>query len=734
MADEHLALIASIEADPDDINAFLVYGDYLQGLGDPRGELIAQHCRALAQGRDPAQDRRARDTLRAHREALLGPMAPPKMSRRVGVEWRLGFIDGATVRGHKGAEIGEALATLLGSPSARFMRALTIEEPKSPREKLDDDALFATLVASAPPTLSELRVGDPGKHPLPDALRAKLPRLARPAEERWAQVLAGIAGQKRLKVALSTRGLPKLVARRVPGADAAPELDVDPAQLLVGLKAEVDKKRHLGLIDALRELFTADSLDALAEALLGQWIRKKEPAGQRWAQQLAGLIGGDRTAATLGNNLEDWSHQRAVQGVRLLASIGSELAVSEIFGLVTLLQRTHSRRFDGAETLRALAKQRGCSVELMVDRAAPRELPQIGKGKQPTKATVALGERQRAIRRWRLEEMLADGTRLSRGDFLRHVAWNPIVGPLARRLVWGVFSGEQLVRAFRLDEDGAALDLADAPAPAAGAAETIGLPHPLELGPERVDRWRARFDALAIEQPFEQLARATYSIEPAERRQARLVKRFAKRSIRFDTIASALYKRGYYPYQDMEGDNYGFPMGYGRYYGRGVSATIDTWQYLAVEVEQRERLEPGERPTITFGELHPVTFSEIVRDAEILVEGNRYRPARTAQQPKRAAAPARGGGGGVTASSSGSGFPFAELAKSGRSTCIVCEQKIPKGELRVGVERDIETDTFTGKGTRWLHFGCRDKCEEFAGVEDDIALLRANSPGVEVPS
>ncbi len=51
-------------------------------------------------------------------------------------------------------------------------------------------------------------------------------------------------------------------------------------------------------------------------------------------------------------------------------------------------------------------------------------------------------------------------------------------------------------------------------------------------------------------------------------------------------------------------------------------------------------------------------------------------------------------------------FPYAEVAPSGRSKCMQCEQMIEKGQLRVAVEREVDTGTFVSKSAGYLHVGC----------------------------
>lgn len=68
-------------------------------------------------------------------------------------------------------------------------------------------------------------------------------------------------------------------------------------------------------------------------------------------------------------------------------------------------------------------------------------------------------------------------------------------------------------------------------------------------------------------------------------------------------------------------------------------------------------------------------------------------------------------------------FPRAEVAPSGRSSCMQCEDKIDKGALRVVVEREIEG---FGKRPGYLHPGC---AAEFVGIEPAalLATLTENS-------
>ena len=55
-----------------------------------------------------------------------------------------------------------------------------------------------------------------------------------------------------------------------------------------------------------------------------------------------------------------------------------------------------------------------------------------------------------------------------------------------------------------------------------------------------------------------------------------------------------------------------------------------------------------------------------------------------------------------------SAYPYADHAPTGRASCIVCGEKLEKGSVRVAVEREIDTGSFTRKGPGYLHPSCID--------------------------
>jgi uncharacterized protein (TIGR02996 family) len=122
-------LEAAIAADPEDEGPYLVYADWLQSRGDPRGELIVvQHALETARGQAWARLRiRERELLAKYRDALLGPAALHHDARHF--DWRRGFVD----RMSAGFVLDEG-EQLVAHPSLALVRAVSNVELRRLRE------------------------------------------------------------------------------------------------------------------------------------------------------------------------------------------------------------------------------------------------------------------------------------------------------------------------------------------------------------------------------------------------------------------------------------------------------------------------------------------------------------------------------------------------------------------------------------------------------------------------
>jgi len=122
--------------DPLDPDAWLVYGDWLEEAGDPRGELVAIQAQHARDPGNPELLAAQRALFRRHADVLLGGLDGFLSPRgRAGpllrLSWEYGFIWTAnvTATGHSTDELVAGLRALLEHPSARFLHALSLGAP-----------------------------------------------------------------------------------------------------------------------------------------------------------------------------------------------------------------------------------------------------------------------------------------------------------------------------------------------------------------------------------------------------------------------------------------------------------------------------------------------------------------------------------------------------------------------------------------------------------------------------
>jgi uncharacterized protein (TIGR02996 family) len=155
-------LEARILTNPDDLEVYLVYSDWLSERGDPRGELIAVQ-RQLGQQPDDA-------TLKAREQALLDANGATWLGELVklgpkdlAVTWRWGFIDavriGPPIDQHEYSEIDfpDTIAQLMRLPGIGFLRVLVIGARGFDDSPTSWSGCIEALVdAGVPPSLRSL--------------------------------------------------------------------------------------------------------------------------------------------------------------------------------------------------------------------------------------------------------------------------------------------------------------------------------------------------------------------------------------------------------------------------------------------------------------------------------------------------------------------------------------------------------------------------------------------------
>lgn len=149
-------LMNAIRRAPDDPQNYLVLGDHLQQIGDPRGELIALHASSF-RGGTYFIEREETALLEAHADALYGAAFPFVRRGILRLKWFFGFVSSATIVCGDRVFTPEAIQVLFaGHPSFQLLRevALVRAEDRYPMQSAID-----VLAAAPSSTLASLRIG-----------------------------------------------------------------------------------------------------------------------------------------------------------------------------------------------------------------------------------------------------------------------------------------------------------------------------------------------------------------------------------------------------------------------------------------------------------------------------------------------------------------------------------------------------------------------------------------------
>lgn len=325
--------------------------------------------------------------------------------------------------------------------------------------------------------------------------------------------------------------------------------------------------RYPGL-EQVRETCTQESLAAFCWDLFQAWMYAGFPAKDGWALTALGVYGDDECARRLAPLIRAWpgeaAHARAVTGLEVLASIGTDVALMQLNGIAQKLKFKKLQDLARAK-IDEIAQARGLSVEELEDRL----VPELGLSQQGTLAldfgprafTVGFDEQLRPFVRdaagarltdlpkprksddaelakvsterfkdlkkdvrmlasqqlLRLELAMCARRRWRPHDFELLLARHPLLRHLVQRLVWAVYAQDRLLHCFRVDAEGSLSGADDAPFELPADAEAmIGIPHPLELGAMELAAFAERFADYELLQPFAQLARDTHALTAAE--------------------------------------------------------------------------------------------------------------------------------------------------------------------------------------------------------------------------
>ncbi|MFJ8128916.1 WGR and DUF4132 domain-containing protein [Streptomyces hydrogenans] len=422
----------------------------------------------------------------------------------------------------------------------------------------------------------------------------------------------------------------------------------------------------------VRELCTPESLAGFAWGLFEEWRIAGMPPREAWALHALGWFGDDDTVRALAPVIRSWpgegAHHRAVEGLDVLAAVGTDSALLHLHGISRRV-RFKALRQRAQEKIAEVAEGLGLTGEQLADRLVPdlgldadgstvvdygtrlfsvgfdealqpyvrdaggrrlKDLPKPGARDETELATaerkryLALKKEVRALAAdqvRRLEAAMVDGRSWTGAEFRQLFVEHPLVRHLARRLVWSV-ARDGAATAFRIAGGRGCVDARGALVTVDDDA-TVTLPHPLRF-PGRTDVWSELLADHEIVQPFPQLRREVHAATEREAAGARLT-RFEGVTVPVGRLLG-LRKRGW---------ERGIPQDAGveRWFHRrlgpechlvvqlepGIAVgmldefpdqTLDT---VRLDTRPGDHL-PGRAHPLRFADLDPVTVSELLAD------------------------------------------------------------------------------------------------------------------------
>lgn len=423
-----------------------------------------------------------------------------------------------------------------------------------------------------------------------------------------------------------------------------------------------------GVPSLLQELSPESLAEFSWELFLG-WLRSGAETKQQWAFQSLAHYGGDEGARQLTPLLRKWpgesAHQRAVLGLDILGEIGTDVALMNLHGIAQKL-RFKALQTRAREKIAAIAAKRGLSTDELADRLVPdlgldsmgslqldygsrqfevyldeqlrpqltsngkalKSLPKPSKSDDEVLSSTAQ-KRWRALKKdckqvargqlLRLERAMTFRRRWTPHDFRLFLVDQPLLYPLTRCLIWGLYKDGELQETFRVAEDRTVARVNDEAFELSGEVE-VGAVHPLDLDETQLMSWRQVWADYELLQPFEQLERQSYALADGEGESGR-ISRHTGKVVPAMTLLT-LEDRGWRRAENYESVVVCFEKDFGWARaelnfepGLYLGGLRDSGEQTIEDVVLRSNQTHQETP---WRELEVVLFSELVRDLEVL--------------------------------------------------------------------------------------------------------------------
>jgi hypothetical protein len=476
--------------------------------------------------------------------------------------------------------------------------------------------------------------------------------------------------------------LPQLTVR---GGKAA--LPVDSARHVVTMLALSKPEEPYPGLTAVKETCEPAALAEFGWALFEAWRLAGLPPKESWALHALGAVGDDETVRRLTPILRIWpgagAHHRAVEGLEVLASIGSDVALLHLHGIAQRV-KFKALKAKAQEKIAQVAEGLGLTGEQLADRLVPdfgldadgstvvdygtrrftvgfdeqlrpyvldaegKRLKDLPKPGARDDAELAPEERKRfmALKKdvrttasdqvRRLEAAMVAGRSWSAQEFRALFVEHPLLWHLVRRLVWVCVPGEGTPgaggagTAFRVAEDRTFADV-DEDVFVLPDDTSVRLAHPLTLGGEAVSAWSEVFADYEILQPFAQLGRAVHRLTPEEEAGSRLgrFEGFTVPTTKMLGLTKRGWDRGSPEDNGVEneiskklGENLYLVIDLDGGIAIGAISEIPDQKLDAVALATRpDRYSASKDNGLRFGDLDPVVASELLADLTDLTEG-----------------------------------------------------------------------------------------------------------------
>ncbi len=286
-------------------------------------------------------------------------------------------------------------------------------------------------------------------------------------------------------------------------------------------------------------------------------------------------------------------------------------------------------------------------VRLAIDDRGDVELTWQQKGKKPQASVPAsiketFADEIKAIKKSAKEiekVFAAQRTRLER-LFLRQGGWtlaefrtryldHPLVGVLARRLIWRFECVGQTIDGMWCDGH-----IVDASGRPIGSLDDclrgdgrVTIWHPSFVRAAEVLAWRDSLEAREVRQPFKQAHREIYLLTDAERATETYSNRFAAHILRQHQFAALCQERGWTYRLEGAFDSANTPTLELPQWGLRVELWTESVEgptsemgiYLYISTDQVRFFRAGEAVPLRLDEVPPLVFSEVMRDVDLFV-------------------------------------------------------------------------------------------------------------------